>query len=332
MLCPNCGTDVGDHAALCPSCAAKASSGGGGTNLGAIRPNVRVVHLKPGEELPEHLRPSGYQPRSEEAERRDSPQQERPERSQPPQQEPRQQAPHQPRAYQQEGFVQNNFEQHHPPDHRTETAPPRKEPEFARYAGFFLIIAAAWALVVLLRSTGSSPLVEFRHEPSEQPSFSHIVIHEKKEVIVDGTKVIGRFQLEDTLVALSSVKAKWSQSKNSLELQYTAPPDQEGVESKPGEPTLVVWLQFGKLQGRLDREKLQSYMIEYRGGKEPLRIVKSYSTQLAAFGEVSPLTGNLKPGEKLRGSLRDARSEERDGKVLHLNWELTFDTPAEIIR
>ncbi len=304
---------MGEKQALCANCSAQnQNTSGGGASIGAIRPNLKIVRLKPGESPP----PGYVHPGSVSASAQIPPVVETPPIVE------SQAAPiptYAPPPVSQE-----------PKKHSSDT--------WRVFLGTTLILVAAWGTVILFKNgflrSGSSPEPS-RPEVNPDSDFSHIVIHQKREVIVDGKTIVGRFEIEDEPLALTSVQASWSKGKKLLQLDYYgAIPKELGSRfpgARPTEPLVRVQMQFASSVSALDREKLQSYLIEFFGAEKPARFVKTYSPQLAAFGEVSPLAGTLKPGEIVRGALRDTRVSERDGKTEKVSWELGFQVPLGAI-
>ena len=278
MLCPNCGTEVGDELGLCSRCA---SSGAvSGAAIGAIRPALKVVHLKPGQTAADFTRPTLG-----------------------------------------EGFPAGE-----------EAAPVRRVRENrsggALITGVILIFGALVALAYLLLFSSGDKSLSFKSEPKQQQAdFSHIVIHEKKEVTVDGVSTFGVYRVDERDTALGKPHAYFDKVKNTLAIHYPAAEVSARENIEP--PLLKVWLQFSKLGTKIDRDKLQSYMIEFSGEKEPQRIVRTYSRHLADFAEVSLLSNGIRVGDNIRGSMQSAQTVDAGPTNVDVSWQLTFDAPLE---
>lgn len=314
MLCPNCGTEVGEKATLCERCAANArsslsggSGGGSGGQIGAIRPALKVVRLKPGQAPP----PEYYQ--QQQARKR----------------EPEAQ-PFSGQAYQQPSAPE--------PDPIPYERPRRGRNPAASILGAALILGAAWGTVWLVKGSGGEIFRTTGDDARQEleQDYSHIVIHEKKEVVIDGQKVVAKISLDDDVVGLSSMQARWTSSKNLLEVSYfgEVPLDSKlaKVQRDTKQPLVKALLQFAPLAGKLDRDKLQSYMLELFPGPESIRVVKTYSPHLSSFGEVTPMSGGLKGGEIARGGLRDTRTVERQGASVRVSWDLPLQAPLEVVK
>ena len=308
MLCPNCGTEVGDNVSLCPRCTARQQQAeSGGAAIGAIRPALRVVRLKPGEPIPPEFRAQ------QQAQLRASD-------TLPPVETPPRDIP--PREF------SGRVEQVHAPIYEE----PANKPPYVAVG--IMLAAVVVALLVLLRGADPDELFPQRSEKS-QPDLSHIVIHQKQDIVVDNVNVLGVFQVRDEQLALNRVEATWSESKNVLELNYFAKKKAVAGElplpGKNNQPAVKVVLQFAPSKVRLEKEKLQSYLVDYNYGDESLRAVKTYSVRLASFGEVAGLAGNLKNGEKIHGKLEGSHSVDRGGEAIKVNWDLGFETNLKVI-
>ena len=308
MLCPICGTEVGEQLALCPKCAAaRAAAHSGGAALGAIRPNIKVVRLnKPIEKAPEDSAESTPESPPSEDEHTTA--------EMPPEYtrriEPRPQA---------EDILRD-----------TRQTEPRVAPNIL-FLGFLLILLAAWLTVWVIKPK-SVALVE-EVQPKVPTQLVQAVLNKPKEVVVDGQNVLGAYRINNVAVPLDRVTARFNAQKNFLELFYYTKervyfPE---VPSNPdlNKPLLRVVLQFAPLTQKLDRDKLQSYLLEYLGSDKPLRVVNSYSAQLAAFGEVA-IAGTIKAGEPLHVGLNNSRELQIEGKTLSIAWNLLCDTPLVI--
>jgi len=313
MLCPNCGTEVGDNVSLCPRCAARQQQAeSGGSAIGAIRPALKVVRLKPGEPPPPEFRAQ------QQAQLQAS------ERLPPPREIPGSDLP--PREF--SGRPEPVFQQ------PVYDPPAKKLP----YAAIGIMLAAVVAAVmVLIRGADPDELFPQKSEKAA-PDLSHIVIHQKQDIVVDNVNVIGVFQVREDQLALNRVEATWSESKNALELNYFAKKKGAagelplgGSAGKVEKPAVKVIMQFSPSKGRIEKEKLQSYLIDYNNGDEALRVVKTYSVRLAAFGEVAGLAGNLKNGEKIHGKLEGSHTVERGGESIKVSWVLGFETNLKVI-
>jgi len=255
--------------------------------MGAIRPALKVVHLKPGQTAEDFKRPTlgeGF-PSSEEASQR-----------------------------------------------RRETATlARPEgPGRSIVTGILLVFGALIALSYLLLFQNGEKGLGFSSEPeTHESNFSHIVIHEKKEILVDGAINFGVYRVDEKETALGKPRAILNRAKNTLEIHY---PSTEKSQAGNLNPVLKVWLQFSKLENKIERDKLQSYMIELSGEKEPQRIVRTYSRHLAEFAEVSLLSSGIKAGDNIRGSMQSAQTIESGPLNAEVSWQLTFDIPIEIAK
>ncbi len=304
MLCPSCGTEVGETMSLCPRCSARQQSESSGSAIGAIRPALRVVRLKPGEPVPPEFRAqSSSQPHASDT-------------LPPPRELPRE-AP-------------SRVEHVIMPE--IDTASKR----LPHIAIAVMLVAVVAALFILLRASDPDALFSERTEKAP-PDLSHIVIRQKQEIVVDNINVLGVIRVRDEQLPLNRVEASWSEGKNVLELNYFANKTGTvenlplGIQSKADSPLVKVMMQFGTLKGRLEKDKLQSYLIQYTKGDEALRAVKSYSVRLAAFGEVAVLTGTLKNGEKVHGKLEGSHTAERGGETVKMSWQLGFDAPLKVV-
>lgn len=278
MLCPNCGTEVGDQLGLCSRCAASGASRAG-ASLGSIRPTLKVVHLKPGQTAEDFVQPSSR-----------------------------------------EGFASTVPE----PEYRPETSSRR----ISVVTGVILVFGAVVALLYLFVLQGGQKSI-FEQEPKHAGSdFSHIVIHEKKEINIDGSTVFGIYRINDREVALGKPRAVFSKAKNTLEIHFPFSGEQASPET--ANSALKVWMQFSKLEGKIERDKLQSYMIEFSAEKGVQRLVRTYSRHLAEFAEVSLISVGIRNGESIRGSLQSAQTVENSPSNLEVSWQLTFDAPLEI--
>jgi hypothetical protein len=307
--------------ALCPKCEAAVrarhqSKGSGSPSnqpsgqLGAIRPALKVVHLKPGEEPPQRAAESDSSTATFSAENRHS-------ASPESVSAPRRERP----ALKPAGS---------------------KTPANVLFIGFLLLTLAAWCTVWLMRSGSLPDIFQKEQPPDEQTNFAHIVIHERKEVVVDGKNVIGSFTVDGETAALERVEALYTPEKHLVELKYYSkegPPPAETTSGSPtptpyaaDQPLVHVYLQFAPLKERLDRDQLQNYMVEYLGVNPPFKILNSYRRHLAAFGEVSPLSGALKQGELVRGEMTNHRTVLSKGKEYQTSWTLTFEAPLQILK
>lgn len=311
MLCPSCGTDVGDKLALCQKCEQEIRarhqkpSESSGAQIGAIRPAIKVVRLKPGEQHPNAPQQSSQSQHFGGAAA---------------------EIPRQPEERQLD---------------RSALRPQRARssvPANILVIAVLVIILAAWSFVWLVRSPKELSMLGPSKGEDTPQNFSHIVIHEKKDVVVDGQAVLGAFTVDGVTVALERVQIAFNQPKNYLELTYFSkegPPPPETTTTPPpaydpDKPILHVVLQFGPLIGKLDRDKLLSYLIEYFGGPSPLRVLNTYRKQLASFGEITSLSGLLKPGETIHGEMNNHRAVESDGKTVETSWTLIFNGPLEL--
>lgn len=187
-----------------------------------------------------------------------------------------------------------------------------------------------------------------------RPDYSHIVIHERKEIVVDGKDIVGAIFVESDQVALNRAEAIWHASPHQLELRFykkvdeasTPPPagnvEKSGTESaqrpagipalgKPasGEeaPEVVVSFELMPDSPRADPNRLRAYSVTLNVAGSPYTVSKQYSKQLAAFGEVAQLGGLLKDGETLRVEMHDERTVTVGGAPHRVRWEL-LATPA----
>lgn len=351
MLCPNCGTDVGERARLCPRCEAQSASSGEGSapqsggHLGAIRPAVKVVRLKPGETRESYLQNLA----SENSQGQDSASSQSAFGGQ------------YRAAASESSYSQTNSS--HGQKHYTEAYGTQYKRSPA--VPFLILLTLAILLpgsLYLLRSQGSfnvtNVLPKGLEVEKQTPDFAHIVIHEKKEVVVDGKDVIGMFSIDQEPWALQMVNASWNPGKNVLTLTYSPREGKPTLElaeptsEQKAHPELIMALQFASGTQKLDTNKLQSYTVDLRTGEtkaahdkfdnhEPsspsktesqnsFHFYKEYSKRLAEFGEISQLSGTLKAGEKIHGNFKDSRTNNVGDSTSNISWELTLDATLQI--
>ena len=313
MLCPICGTDVGDRSQLCESClrAAKSSSsssaGSQGTQIGAIRPAVRVVRLNPGEVHPSQIPDSQREAESKQLANKPS------------------LSP---------GLNAESYSSSESYRARSSLASNRPRPWWILVFSIAILAASA----VYLRRNPELFDTADEANTSAGADFSHIVIHERREVVVDGERIKGALTIDEAQIPLSKTVTQWNPQARELQINYFVAEDSSVKESEKesatesnsngsseSTPDLQVTMQFQPETKRLDTTQLKSYTVTFLVEGKPYSVARQYSKQLAAFGEASQFSGLLQKGERVRGSMRDSRSVNISGTSRKVSWALVFD-------
>lgn len=288
MLCPKCGTEVGEKTALCPKCAEKEHSPAAQIAKGRVAVG-KITPKKVARGVPTESRSQG----DESSARQES-----------------------------VGLEQPSAEML-----SLVGQPERSRTAFGVFFCVVLVLVlVVWAFAWMMLTDqvpGSFGRLyrPFQESSREARDFSHIRIRPSGQVTEEQEKAIGLLSVNLQKVFLYTATAHWKRERGILEIRFY---EDSGDPQKRSDSTLQVFLAFRKGTDRCSLANLQSYRVIFPCVGVSCDLKKTYSRQLTPLGEISQLAGKLRLGKTVSGRLRDSRSTTVQGKVAAVTWDLRF--------